>query len=69
MPGSAKKLKLFGEDIPLTDAELGMTVEEWIFYHADQAAQFMRAECERQINELDAQGKQAMDRIDGIRVY
>jgi hypothetical protein len=64
-----KKAKLFGEDHALTKAELDMTVEQWVLYNAEQAAQYLRDELEEQVSDFDKQGKLALDAIDAISVY
>jgi hypothetical protein len=64
-----KKAKLFGDDHTLAPAELDMTVEQWIVYNAEQAAQHLRAELEEQVGELDRQGQLALEAIDAIPVY
>jgi hypothetical protein len=64
-----KKAKLFGEDHTLTKAELDMTVEQWVVYNAEQAAQYLRAELEEQVSDFDKQGKLALEAIDAISVY
>lgn len=64
-----KKVKVFGADHTLSPAELEMTVEQWIFYNAEHAAQHLRTELEEQVSDFDKQGQLALEAIDAIPVY
>ncbi|KAF2706343.1 inhibitor of apoptosis repeat-containing protein [Pleomassaria siparia CBS 279.74] len=66
---SAKKAKLFEDEHTLSNAELEMTVEQWIKHNAEHAAEHLKEELDRQIVDFDNQGKSALGSIDSIPVH
>ncbi|KAF2493355.1 inhibitor of apoptosis repeat-containing protein [Lophium mytilinum] len=51
----------------LTEAERGMSVEEWIVHNAERGEQILRAECERKINVFEIEGGKALLALEGIQ--
>ncbi|KAI1177894.1 hypothetical protein F4777DRAFT_586925 [Nemania sp. FL0916] len=62
---SAKFLKSGTE---LTDVEKQMTVEEWIYYNAEQAEQQLKNECENIVMAFEGEGNRAMMALEGVIV-
>ncbi len=53
----------------LTDIEKKMTVEQWIRYNAETAAQKLRDDCERMVSAFEREGARAMAAMEGIETY
>lgn len=45
-----------------------MTVEEWVYYNAEQAEKKLKSECEAMVTAFEQEGSKAMQAIEGIIV-
>jgi hypothetical protein len=50
----------------LTEAEKGMTVEQWVLYNAKRGEEKLRMECERQVMAFEAEGRRAMALLEAM---
>ncbi|KAI0873541.1 hypothetical protein GGS24DRAFT_384532 [Hypoxylon argillaceum] len=62
---SARFLK---SGIDLTSPEKQMTVEEWIYYNAEQAEKQLKHECETIVMAFEREGTRAMQALEGVIV-
>ncbi|KAF2830498.1 inhibitor of apoptosis repeat-containing protein [Ophiobolus disseminans] len=53
----------------LTDAEKGMTIEQWVMYNAKRGEEKLRMACEQQIAAFEAEGKRALAMLEAIPTY
>ncbi|KAI1817929.1 hypothetical protein GGS20DRAFT_423879 [Poronia punctata] len=58
----------FPSGIDLTSPEKQMTVEEWIYYNAQQAEKQLKDECENIVMRFEQEGSRAMQALEGIVV-
>ncbi|KAI1133215.1 hypothetical protein F5Y10DRAFT_131483 [Nemania abortiva] len=54
--------------IELTSPEKQMTVEEWIYYNAEQAEKQLKHECENIVMAFEREGTRAMQALEGVLV-
>ncbi|KAI0098305.1 hypothetical protein GGR51DRAFT_565758 [Nemania sp. FL0031] len=54
--------------IELTSPEKQMTVEEWIYYNAEQAEKQLKHECENIVMAFEREGTKAMQALEGVIV-
>ncbi|KAL0930490.1 chromosome segregation protein BIR1 [Colletotrichum truncatum] len=58
--------RLLHKGTELTSPEKRMTVEEWIYFNANQAEEKLRQECETMVSKFESEGSKAMNVLEGL---
>jgi hypothetical protein len=52
----------------LTSPEKRMTVEEWVYFNANEAEKMLKQECETMVSRFESEGTKAMNVLEGLVV-
>ncbi|KAI1497236.1 hypothetical protein F5X99DRAFT_28714 [Biscogniauxia marginata] len=65
---AASSAKFLKSGADLTSPEKRMTVEEWVYYNAEQAEKKLKHECEAMVTSFEKEGTRAMQTLEGLVV-